>query len=137
MPTELFLPLLAHVGLALMLVFATAGLRLRAIASGAVRPRDIVLGQRAWPASVQKVSNAFQNQLELPILFYLAVIVAALAGLSGGVLIGLMWAWVGLRYVHAAIHVTTNHLLMRFLAFGASTLVLVLIWIVVAMQVLS
>ena len=53
------------------------GLRARRAARrGEVKLRDIALGGDAWPARVRKISNAFQNQFELPVLFYLLVVLA-------------------------------------------------------------
>jgi hypothetical protein len=44
--------------------------RFAAVRAGEVQIGNIALGQRAWPTRVQQVSNAFQNQFELPVLFY-------------------------------------------------------------------
>jgi hypothetical protein len=43
---------------------------------------------------------------------------------------------VALRYWHAGIHVTTNHVVRRFAAYAAGFGVLMLFWLVVAMRVL-
>lgn len=138
MTTEIFYPVLVQVFLTLGLVLATGLLRVGAIRSGAVKPGDVALGQKRWPKRCQLVGNAYQNQLETPILFYAGVLFAGLFGVAGmHVLVVLAWVWVALRLIHVAIHVTTNHMLFRFLAFAASALALTGFWIVLALGVLT
>ena len=133
----LIYPLLVQVALTFVLLFATAFLRTGSIAAGKVKPADIMLGQRAWPKKVQQVSNAFQNQLETPILFFVGVILAIMLGVGGPVLLALAWVWAGLRIVHAFIHATSNHLRWRFMAFAASIFVLLAFWITLAIGMVT
>ncbi len=60
-------------------------------------------------------------------------------GSVGWVDVILAWAFVILRYAHAAIHVTTNHLYSRFAAYAAGLAVLALLWLwlVVRLLILS
>ena len=112
-------------------------MRFGAVAGGKVKPGDIVLGQRAWPTRVQQVGNAFQNQLETPILFYAGIAFALILESGSAILVMLAWTWFGLRLLHAGIHVTTNSLRPRFMAFAASALVLLSFWIVLTVEVMS
>ena len=105
--------------------------------SGKVKPADIVLGQRAWPRKVQQVSNAFQNQMETPTLFFVGVILAIILGISGPVLLTLAWVWAGLRVVHAIIHTTSNHLRWRFYSFAGGVFVLLAFWITLAIGIVT
>jgi hypothetical protein len=137
MNTAFLYPVLVQIALTFLLVLATAITRVRAIAGGAVKPGDVALGQKSWPVQSMKFSNAYQNQLESPILFYAGVILAGLYGVAGDLLLVLAWIWVALRIVHAAIHVTSNHMLHRFLAFAAGISVLIAFWAVLAVSVLT
>ena len=130
-------PLLVEVLLTFLLGLWLGVLRARAVAGRAVRVRDIVLGQKAWPGRVQQVSNSFQNQFEVPVLFYLVVVLAIQTGRIGPLLVGLAWGFVVLRLVHAAIHVTTNKLRPRFMAFLGATVVLAAMWLVFALGTLT
>lgn len=137
MNTAFLYPVLVQVLLTFLLVAATATTRVRAIASGKVKPKDVSLGEKNWPRRSLQFSNAYQNQLETPILFYVGVILAAMYGVAGTLLLVLAWIWVGARIAHAAIHVTSNHMLHRFLAFAASVGVLLVFWVVLAVSVLT
>lgn len=137
MSEALLYPVLAQIALTFALLFTTAGLRFAAVSSGTVKVKDIVLGQKAWPEKVQQYSNAFQNQLETPILFYAGVLFAMVLNAAGPILMMLAWTWFGLRVVHAGIHITSNNLKVRFMAFGASVIALLAFWVVLAVEVVS
>ena len=137
MSEALLYPVLAQIALTFALLFTTAGLRFAAVSSGTVKVKDIVLGQKAWPEKVQQYSNAFQNQLETPILFYAGVLFAMVLNAAGPILMMLAWTWFSLRVVHAGIHITSNNLQVRFMAFGASVIALLAFWVVLAVEVVS
>lgn len=137
MNEALFFPVLAQVALTFVLLFNAAGQRYRCVASGAVKAADIVLGQKVWPKGVQQASNAFQNQMETPVLFFTGALFAMVLDATGPILMMLAWTWFGLRVVHAGIHITSNNLRLRFLAFAAGTLTLLSFWVVLLVEVLS
>lgn len=137
MNTAFLYPVLVQVALTFSLVIATGLTRTAAIRRGEVKVSEVALGQKAWPKRSMQVSNAYQNQLETPILFYAGVLFAGVFGVAGDLLLTLAWIWVGLRIVHVAIHITTNHMLHRFAAFLASVLVLAAFWVFMAIEVLT
>ena len=132
-----FAPVFAQVALTLALLAWTGIVRGRAIRSGAVRPEDIVLGQPNWPALPTQAANAFANQFELPILFYLVVLAAFVTGHMTVTLLVLAWAFVATRLVHAVIHTTINALRPRSLVFAAGYFVLVAMWLLFVIDVMS
>ena len=67
-------PVFVQVALTFLLLLWSGTLRVRAVRSGVVRGRDIALRQANWPAGIAQINNAYQNQLELPILFYVATL---------------------------------------------------------------
>lgn len=71
-------PVFAQVALTFFLLVWTGRARFAAIRASEVRVGDIALGQRNWPARVQQVANTYQNQFELPVLFYILVAFAIL-----------------------------------------------------------
>lgn len=137
MNTAFLYPVLVQVALTFALVIATGLMRTAAIRRGEVKVSEVALGQKVWPKRSMQFSNAYQNQLETPILFYAGVLFAGVFGVAGDLLLTLAWVWVGLRIVHVAIHITTNHMLHRFAAFLASVLVLAAFWVFMAIEVLT
>ena len=127
----LLAPVFVEVALTFGLLLWAGYLRLVAVRSGEVHPRDVSLRQLNWPHQALKLTNAYQNQLELPGLFY-AVIILTLTQLAPIPLTMavLAWVFVVLRLVHALIHVTTNDLTRRFFVFLAGAGVLMLMWLI-------
>lgn len=129
-------PVFVLVALTFALNFSMGYLRVTAVSRGEVHMRDIALRQPNWPVRTTQIGNAFHNQLELPILFYLLVAFALITRKADLVFVSLSWLFVALRLVHAYIMVTTNRVSRRFAAFAAAALVLLLMWIVFAVQIL-
>jgi hypothetical protein len=130
------LPLLVQVALTLALLFWTARLRVGAVRSGDVRPRDVALREPAWPKQATQIANAYQNQLELPLLFYLLTVLALMTRHADLLFVVMAWLFVLLRIVHVYIHVTHNHLGRRFAVFASGVVVLTLMWLIFAVHVL-
>ncbi|MFN3867477.1 MAG: MAPEG family protein [Hyphomicrobiaceae bacterium] len=131
---ELLLPVFVQVAMTLVLLTMTGRARVGAIKQGEVRMADVALGQSAWPPRVMQMSRAYQNQFELPLLFYVAVVIALITKQADIIVVVLAWVFVALRIVHAYIHVTSNHVPTRFNAFLAGMIVLSLMWIYLAIQ---
>ena len=129
-------PLFVLVALTFALLFWMGGLRVGAVRRGEVRVKDIALGQSNWPPRVQQISNCFHNQLQLPMLFYLLTVLALFLKNADLLFVVMAWVFVVLRFVHAAIHVTSNHVGRRFQAFAAGAIVLLLMWVVFAARIL-
>jgi hypothetical protein len=131
-----FLPLLVQVALTFALLFWTARVRTRAVREGKVHVRDIALGQQNWPPRPTQIANAYQNQLELPVLFYVVTILAWSTGQADLPFVILAWVFVVLRLAHATIHVTSNRVPRRFAAFAAGVFVLLAMWGLFAVRLL-
>ncbi len=129
-------PLFVQVALTFALLVWTGRSRLAALRTGAVRIGDVALGQRVWPPRVQQVSNAYHNQLEIPVLFYVLVILAILTRKADLAFVVLSWAFVASRLVHALVHTTSNRLQHRFMAFLVGVAILALMWIIFAARML-
>jgi len=124
---DVLLPLFVQVSLTFVLLFWMAAVRTRAFAHG-LKPADIALRQPNWPPEVSKIANAFHNQLEVPLLFYVLTILAWDTHHAGTLFVTLAWLFVALRVVHTIIHVTTNQVRQRGLAYIAGVIVLALMW---------
>jgi hypothetical protein len=127
-------PVFIQVALTFVLLIWSGVLRINAVRAKAVHVRDIALGEPNWPPRPTQVANAYRSQLELPILFYLAVVLAIVFGQATLAFVTLSWLFVGTRIVHAAIHTTSNRVSHRFYAYTAGLAVVILMWVVLAMS---
>jgi hypothetical protein len=127
--------MLAQGALALGLLWYLGVIRVPMIMRGEVNIRDIALSREPWPEREKKVSNAFDNQFQLPLLFYVGCIVAVFLGPTWFHLV-LAWGFVVTRYVHVAIHITDNHVIRRFWAYTTGLAVLTLFWLVLIVQLI-
>jgi len=124
-------PAFALVALTMFAVLRLARMRFAAAREGRVDPRYYkVFRGEGEPAELAASSRNVVNLYEAPTLFYAGTAIAFAAGQSGTVLVALGWAYVLLRCVHSAIHVTSNRVMWRFRAFAASWFVLLAYWIV-------
>ena len=133
----ILLPLFVEVILTFVLLFWSAPLRTSALRSGAVRPENIALREPNWPKQATQVANAYANQLELPVLFYVLTILAYVTHKAGIVFVVLAWIFVIFRLLHAFVHVTSNNVNVRGPLFGVSALVLAIMWIIYVVEVLT
>ena len=135
MPAVL-LPLFVEVGLTFYLLFRLGPTRVGAINRGEVRAKDVALGQKNWPERALQFANAFDNQFQLPVLFYLATALALITRKADLLFVVLSWAFVASRIVHAVIHTSSNEMRHRFFAYLVGVVALALLWIVLAIEIL-
>jgi hypothetical protein len=130
------LPVFVQVGLTFFLLFWMGAVRLRALKGREVRLGDIALRQPAWPERPTQISNAYDSQFQLPVLFYALVPLALITRKADLLFVVLSWVFVATRLAHAAIHTTSNNVQQRFMAFLAGAVVLLIMWIVFAAHIL-
>ena len=130
------LPLFVEVVLTFVLLFWTGGARFAAVRRGDVHPRDVALREPSWPKQETQIANAYQNQLELPVLFYVLTILAVVTRHADLLFVVLAWVFVLSRLVHAYIHLTSNRLGRRFLAFSVGSIVLAVMWLIFMLRIL-
>ena len=122
-------PVFVQIALTFGLLIWMGTLRVQAVRDGTLHVRDIALGQPSWPERITQVQNAYQNQFELPVLFYVLVALALISGRATATFIVLSWLFVVLRLFHALIHTTTNNVPRRFFVYTAGMAVLILMWL--------
>ena len=132
----ILLPVFVQVALTFALLFWMAGARTASIKSGKTKMRDIALGQSAWPAQPQQISNSYASQFQVPLLFYVVVILAAYTKTADLIFVVLSWLFVLARIGHAYIHTSSNHVPTRFQVFAVGVLVLLIMWIWFAVKIL-
>jgi hypothetical protein len=134
--SSLLLPVFVQVALTFGLLFWMASHRVTAIRSGAVKPRQIALREPNWPARATQIANAFHNQLELPVLFYVLVALILITRTQNDLFVILAWLFVLTRLLHAFIHTGSNEVDKRFYAMAAGAVVLAVMWVIFAVRIL-
>jgi hypothetical protein len=79
-------------------------------------------------------SDNLENLFELPVLFYVIVLLIAFTGVVDSVYVYAAWAFVITRTIHSIIHCTTNKIVYRFYAYLLSSSLLWLMWFRIAVQ---
>ena len=103
--------------------------RVPRVARGEIAVKDIAVERQGYPLRARLLSNNFDNQFQLPVLFYVAALLLVWSGGAGWVELVLAWLCVALRYGHAAVHVTTNRVYRRFFIYTAGLVVLAVLWV--------
>lgn len=128
-------PAFALVALTLLVVMRLARQRFAAVRAGRVDPRFYKLFRGAdEPDDVAAIARNLNNLFEMPTLFYAGTAIAFAGQVAGTPLVALGWTYVALRYLHTAIHLTSNKVLWRFRVFALSLLVLLAYWIVLGVS---
>ena len=133
----ILLPLFVEVILTFVIWSWMAVLRARDFESGAVRPDNVALREPNWPKRTMQLGNAFSNQFELPVLFYVLTILEYVTHLAGIVFVVLAWVFVLFRVLHAGVHVTSNVVRLRGALYGMGGLVLAIMWVIYIVEVLT
>jgi hypothetical protein len=129
-------PLFVEVVLTFALMLWMGSMRVSLVRSGQVKPEDIALRQPNWPRQVLQVQNAALNQFELPVLFYVLTVLSIITRDADLTFVILAWVFVLLRLVHAFIHVTSNNVRQRGLAFITGAFVLMAMWVIYILRLL-
>jgi len=132
----LILAMAAQVLLTLALLVLMGRERVPRVMSGEIPVADIAVDRSAYPLKARLLSNSFDNQFQLPVLFFVAALLTLQLGLVGWAEVILAWLFVALRYGHAVIHVTTNRVHRRFAVYSAGLAVLTLFWLWLTIRVL-
>jgi hypothetical protein len=135
--TDFLLPVFVEVGLTFILLLMTAVKRVSHLNTGEVKADDIALGEPGWPRRTTQYGNAFRNQLEVPVLFYVLIAFILITTAGDILLLALAWAFVVLRVIHAYIHTTNNIVIWRGRAYGAGVAVLIAMWVIFAVKILT
>jgi hypothetical protein len=135
--TAILLPVYVQVALTVILLLWMGSSRLGSLRTGEVKVKDVALGERNWPSRILQVQNAYHNQFELPVLFYVLVTLALFTRKADMLFVVMSWMFVTSRLVHAAIHTTSNKMALRFQAFVVGVLILVAMWVIFGIRVLA
>ena len=125
----LLLPLVGMFWLTVGMALWMLKLRYKAVREDGLNPAYFKLNKGAkLPDYLVKVTQNFENLLEMPALFYIAIILVLLLGVNDAGYIILSWLYLLSRLVHSYIHTGSNHIPHRRNVFILSTIILLLIW---------
>ena len=135
---SIFWPAVAMVALSFVVLALTLRERVGQMRRGKIHPQSIsTSAQLAAKLSDSRCADNLRNLFELPVLFYLALVIAFVTAQAGPLFTLLAWLFVALRIVHSAIHCGYNKVMHRFRAYLASVLVLFAIWLRLAWGLLG
>ena len=134
---SVLLPLFVQVLLTFTLLCILAVRRQRMFSNREMHPQDLAVRGAREPQPVAQVAGSFQNQFEIPVLFYVLVILALYTRKADLLFVIMSWIFVAARLAQAAIHVTSNLVPRRGLAFGISMLVLLIMWMIFIVRILA
>jgi hypothetical protein len=126
---RIFLPALAMAGLTFVVWLRMYFARIGEMKRERIHPQAVATSpQMAARLKDTRAADNFRNLFELPVLFYMALTVAALSGQVTGPVLVLAWLFVGFRILHSAIHCSYNKVIHRFYAYFAGGVVLWVLW---------
>ena len=101
-----------------------------------IRPEAISLREPNWPPRALQLGYSFQNQFELPLLFYVLTILAIISKHADLLFVVMAWIFVLTRLAHAFVHCTSNNLRVRGAIFGIGALVLAIMWLIFMVRIM-
>jgi hypothetical protein len=131
------LPLFVEVILTFVLLSWMGALRGGDFRSGAVNPANVALREPGWPRRTLQAANAFSNQFELPVLFYVLTVLEWVTRHAGYAFVVLAWIFVICRVLQAYVHVTSNAYRWRSSFYAVGAVVLFVMWVIYIVEVLS
>ena len=129
-------PLFVLVLMTFVLGILLAALRGPALTRGEVRPEQVSLREPNWPPRALQVGYSFQNQFELPMLFYVLTILVMFTKHADILFVMMAWIFVVMRLAHAFVHCTSNNLSARGAFFGIGALVLAIMWVIFIVRIM-
>ncbi len=103
-----------------------------------IHPQSVATSaQAAARLTDSRAADNFRNLFELPVLFYLALAVAAHLRPADAAVLGLAWLFVALRIAHSGIQCTYNKVMHRFYVYAAGGLALWALWARIAVRLLQ
>ncbi len=136
--TAILLPVFVQVALTFLLLVWTGRARIGTYPARA-RSRSPTWrsGSTTGRRSTQQVSNAYANQFELPVLFFVLVAFALITRKADLLFVVMSWMFVVTRLFHAGIHATSNRIQHRFTVFLIGAIILILMWIIFALRIFA
>lgn len=122
--------------IAMFLLSAAMLVRLGAMRFRATTTREVSIsyyalyrGENTEPDALRLMSRHAHNHFETPPLFHIVILMTYVTGQVSALAVGLAWAFVALRLAHTLIHLSSNNVMYRFMAFIGAATVLAALWL--------
>jgi hypothetical protein len=130
-------PAVAMVALTIVVWVRMYRMRIAQMKRERIHPQAVATSaQAAAKLTDCRAADNFRNLFELPVLFYLALGVAAHTAQVTVWTLALAWTFVALRVLHSFIHCTYNKVYHRFYVYVFGGFVLWVLWAVLAVGLL-
>jgi hypothetical protein len=134
----ILMPLIAMAALVFIVFGVMFRRRVGFMKANRLHPQKVATSaQMAAAIEDSRASDNVRNLFEAPVLFYVAVLTLFTTGLASPPFLILAWFYVVARYVHSYIHCMHNTVMQRFYAYLVSMLALLVMWVMLAYQLLS
>lgn len=131
---EMILPLCAQVFLTFLIWSWLMWGRVSTLLRAKINPQKTAdeVQQKVIFKKYENQSDNLENLFEMPVLFYVAILLIVYLGLIDSFYLYSAWAYVFFRTIHSIIHCTYNRVVHRFYVYFISSIVLLGIWIRIA-----
>lgn len=130
-PTWILYPLFAMALLTLFVALRMLLLRIQSVRSGKLTVGYFRLNEGGEvPDDLARATQHYDNLFEMPVLFYLIVVVLFMTSSVNILFVILAWSYVGFRIAHAYVHMTYNNVIHRKNVFLLGTFVLYSMWFI-------
>jgi hypothetical protein len=85
---------------------------------------------------VLQVGNSFNNQFQLPVLFYVLTILSIITRHADLLFVIMAWLFVLARLAHAGVHVSSNRVQLRGALYGLGAFALFIAWVIFIVRIL-
>lgn len=100
-----------------------------------IHPQSVALSaDRSKKLGDARASDNYNHLFELPVVFYVLILMAIASGHIPGWLPGFAWLFVTLRVAHSAIQCTYNKVMHRFPVFLAGFFLVFAMWVAYAIS---
>jgi hypothetical protein len=136
---SLLTPVFIQVFLTLLVMMQMGRARVASLQATRTNPNkpEVALGGFRYSDAATKAANNFSNQFELSVLFYTGVAIALLLKQTDVTIVAAAWGFALSRLAHAAIHLGSNIVRLRFAAYLLGGLCLLVLWAALAWRVWS
>jgi hypothetical protein len=124
--TSILWPMLAHIGLVVVLYAWLTFARNRAVQRGETEYSAFVLG-RDEPLPVARITRNLANQFELPMIFYALVVLLVAFGRVTWVDVAAAWVFFAGRVIHTLVQTLTDDVVLRGRVFVINFLAVVVL----------
>ncbi len=125
----LLAPLFIHAALTLFVGLRTISMRISSVMKGETKIANIVNNSSNWPPHVKKWSNNFDNQFDVPTVWYALTALIVVTAKVDVAFVILSWLFVATRLAHSYIHTGSNYIRYRMFAFLAGFAALTAMWV--------